>query len=147
MRKRNQKFMSFFSFFLSIFLRNFCRFSSLVKPRTIRSRNRLPRRFPHSRPHPLRWLLSPVILSTLSERVARDRSSAEIAEDERVRESGGWIASEDPRSSRTRSFTGVSFEFHVLFDVGAKFQTGPRKLQLLSFQSLGRPPVRDGHYE
>lgn len=78
------------------------RFSSLLKPRT-RSRSRSPRRSPH-RPHPLRWSFSPVILSASLERVARDRSSAEIAEGERARESGWW----GPRSSRACSFTGVS---------------------------------------
>lgn len=39
-----------------------------------------------------------------------------------------------------RALAGVSFEFLVLFDAGAKFQAvlAPRKLQPLSFQSLGK---------
>lgn len=34
------------------------------------------------------------------------------------------MAGEDPRSSRTHSLIGVSFEFHVPFAVGAKFWAG-----------------------
>lgn len=115
-----------------------------LKPRTIyRSRSRSPRRSPRSAaPSPLAVFPGhPVRL--VGEGCARYRSPAEIAEGERARESGGWMAGEDRgRRGRARSRGGGGGEFRVaLLDVGAKFRAGPRKLRLLS---LGKPMIRDG---
>jgi len=107
------------------------------------SRNRSLRRFPHW-PHPLLWLLSPVILSALPEGCARPIVNGDSRRRTSTREwwlDGGW----GPRSSRTRSLTGG--EFHVLFDVGAKFQTGPRNFSYCPFSHWAGSVVRDGLYE
>lgn len=88
------------------------------------------------------WPLSPVILSALPERVARDRSSAEIAGDERARGRVGWLdGGRGPRSSRT----GVSSTYRPIQGSQVSGRSS-YKLCPLSFQSSGRPRG-DGRYE